>query len=133
METALRSRLLTNSGISSLVGDRIYWGSRPQKSGLPAIVLRKISPGRAYHFEGAIGSQGARVQFDCLGLNVRDVKPLFAAVLAEMEQSATVDGVKFAMSFLDSERDVAPVDVEGVGAVVAVSADFIVWFSSEGN
>lgn len=129
MEAALRTRLLDNPAISALVGNRIAWVQRPQSQVLPAITLHKVSPGRSYSHDGAIGLQCPSIQFDIWSLSVSQAKTIRDAVIAVMEAQETVSGVRFGMSFLDSERDIAPEDVQGIDAVHRVSMDFTVWWS----
>ncbi|UZW54057.1 hypothetical protein NUH86_10975 [Sphingobium sp. JS3065] len=130
MRIDLRSRLVANPTIAGLVGSRVYWNKRKQGDPLPAIVLYKISPGIQYTHNGDSGYYGSRIQFDSIGLEVRDFEPVFNALKAEMEQAKTVGQTAFSMSFLESERDMPFVDVDGVGAVGGISADFFVWWKS---
>ncbi|EQB03681.1 hypothetical protein [Sphingobium sp. HDIP04] len=130
MRIDLRSRLVANAAISAIVGPRIYWNKRKQGDPLPAMVLYKITPGNQYTFDGDSGLYGSHIQFDSIGLEVRDFEPLFDALKAEMEQPRTVGQTAFSMSFLEGERDMPFVDVDGVGAVGGISADFFVWWKS---
>lgn len=130
MDKALRDRLIADPAVSAIVGTRVYWIDRPQSaSALPAVVLQKVSPGRTYTAKGATTLQGTRVQFDLFGLAYRDISPLYEALLTEMERPETVSGINFGMSFLDSRRDYPPEDVNGIGPVYRISADFLVWWS----
>ncbi|MES2173848.1 MAG: hypothetical protein V4523_07860 [Pseudomonadota bacterium] len=125
MRVDLRSRLKANATITGIVGTAIDWNRR---TGMPALVLYNISPGRAYTHSGATGLSGSRVQFDCMSKSLPQAEALFNAVLAEMEQAKTVGTTAFSMSFLDSQRDMQTVDIDGVGAVGGISADFFVWW-----
>lgn len=127
MRVDLRSRLKANSTITAITGTAIDWNRR---TGMPALVLYNISPGRGYTFDGATGLHGSRVQFDCMSLSISQADALFNAVLAEMEQAKTVGSTAFSMSFLDSQRDMPTVDIDGVGAAGGISADFFVWWTS---
>ena len=127
MRVDLRSRLKANATITAIVGTAIDWNRR---TGLPALVLTKVSPGRTYTFDGATGLHGARVQFDCMAKDIAVAVALFAAVQAEMERTVTVGATRFSMSFLAAERDMQTVDIDGVGPVGGISADFFVWFKS---
>ena len=130
MRVDLRSRLIAAPAITALIAGRVYWGKRKAGDPLPAIVLYKVTPGNQYTAQGDSGLYGSRIQFDCLGMEMRVFDPLFAAVKAEMEQPKIVGSTAFSMSFLESERDMPFVDVDGVGAVGGISADFFVWWKS---
>lgn len=125
MRADLRSRLKANNAITAITGTAIDWNRR---TGMPALVLYNISPGRSYTFNGATGLHGARIQFDCMSLDLTEAEALFDAVLAEMEREETTGSTQFSMSFLDSQRDMPTVDIDGVGAVGGISADFFVWW-----
>lgn len=127
MRVDLRSRLKANSTITEIVGSAVDWNRR---TGMPALVLYGISPGRSYTFDGATGLHGSRVQFDCVASDLPIADRLYRAVLAEMEQEKVEGGTAFSMCFLDGERDMPTVDIDGVGAVGGISADFIVWWKS---
>lgn len=127
MRVDLRSRLKANSTITEIVGYAVDWNRR---TGMPALVLYGITSGRSYTFDGATGLHGSRVQFDCVALDLPIADRLYRAVLAEMEQEKVEGGTAFSMSFLDGERDMPTVDIDGVGAVGGISADFIVWWKS---
>ena len=130
MRMDLITRLRSAAPIAALIGNRVYWNKRKAGEPVPALVLYKITPGNQHTAQGDSGLYGSRVQFDCLGMEVRDFDPLFAAVKAEMEQPKIVGGTAFSMSFLESERDMPFVDVAGVGSVGGISADFFVWWKS---
>lgn len=125
MRADLRTRLKANTTITGIVGPAVDWNRR---TGLPGLVLYNITPGRTYTHSGATDLRGTRVQFDSVSKSLPQADQLYKAVLAEMEQSKTVGATKFSMSFLDSERDMQTVDIDGVGAVGGISADFIVWW-----
>lgn len=131
MRVDLVTRLRGNAGIAAVIGSRVYWGKRKQNDPLPALVLHMITPGNQYTHDGASDLNGARIQFDCLGAELRDALALFEALRPEMEQARTVGDTEFGMSFLNSERDIPFTDVSGSGPVGGISADFIVWFKSQ--
>lgn len=129
MEEALRSRLRANAGIAALVGVRVDWIERPQGSGLPALTLQIVSPGRDYTYDGASGTASPRVQADCWGSTYLEAKQLSRALIAAMEPRATQGGVKFGPSFIDAARDMPPEELDGGTKVYRVSLDIIVWNS----
>jgi hypothetical protein len=130
LQAAFRARLLGNPTIANLTGGRISWGDRPSSTGLPAIVLTKVSPGRAWTHEGADPMVNPRVQVDIYGATFASVGPIAAAVQAEMEREdrATVGGWKFVPPAL-LENDVwpGPEDLIGGGKAYRVMHDYSFW------
>jgi hypothetical protein len=84
MEQSLIQRLLSNSGLSALVSNRVHPGSRPQGSALPAIVLNRISGGPGYADDGETGLTNARIQIDCWAATYRQAKLVARAVTASL-------------------------------------------------
>ncbi len=68
IQEALRAALATNANILSHVSTRVYWGERPQNSGLPAITLMELGGGESYQdmTAGSVGLAVLPVQVDCL-------------------------------------------------------------------
>lgn len=68
-EKALRTRALASSGISAIVGTKIYVDEAPQVTGgtdpYPYIVIRTISAQPGHVFAGYDGLTDFRVQLDC--------------------------------------------------------------------
>jgi hypothetical protein len=63
--SALRTKLLTYSAISSLVGTRIYPDALLQGCAFPAVVYTKISTEREHAMSDVSRLSHARIQFDC--------------------------------------------------------------------
>lgn len=92
MEEALADHLLVQTGLTSVVGQRINWGRRDQGGPLPAIVLHLIDGPRDYHLAGPSGLIAARVQADCWGLTFNTAKSAARAL------EAVVTGARFTRS-----------------------------------
>ncbi len=60
MEVALRSILISDADILRMVGERIYPLTRPQGSGLPAIVYQRVSGDHDSDMEGFTGLVDSR-------------------------------------------------------------------------
>ncbi|OYW85666.1 MAG: hypothetical protein B7Z20_08665 [Sphingobium sp. 32-64-5] len=56
-------------------------------------------------------------------------KAIARALIAALEQPATVAGISFAPAFLDAERGPDTEDLGGGARVERVSLDFFIWFS----
>ena len=67
MEEALRTLLKASTELSDLVRTRVDWGSRPQGSDLPAVVLFLIDDVEGHTQSGPEGLSRARVQVNCYG------------------------------------------------------------------
>lgn len=90
MEEALIALLLADDDVAALVGTRIYWLRRPQKSALPSVTLQTIGGPRTYHSEGADSIIAHRVQVDCWAATFTSAKAVARAV------EAAVSGRRFA-------------------------------------
>lgn len=125
MEEDLVARLVADAGVSALVGEAVSWFERNRDDALPALVLTKVSPGRDYTHGGADGLDGPRVQFDCLGRTGTEAVALKRAVVACMEQAATVGDTLFHIAFLEGENWIAQGEQDGGEALFQLSLDFI--------
>lgn len=78
-EQAIRTRLLSVSAITALVGQRIWPHTAPSASAtntLPYIVYRAVDKVREHHLNGASGVCFSRVQLDLIGVDYEAVKIL---------------------------------------------------------
>lgn len=125
METQLRARLKADSAVAAIVGTRINWGVRPQGEAYPSLVLTLVSDGRPQSMGGLIECRETLVQFDCYGTTRAQAAALREAVIAAITPAATVSGVKFIRSFVDTVRNLdAHTDT---GIVFRDSVDARVW------
>lgn len=129
MEEAFLARLRADAALATIVGTRVVWIERPQGSALPAVTLQVISPGRDYTYAGADGTANPRVQADCWGRTYLEAKLVSRAMIAAVEQRATMGGINFAPAFIDGARDMATEELPGGEKVYRVSLDIIVWNS----
>ena len=132
-ETDLRTRLIDDATIASLVSTRVYWKVRPQNSALPCIVLGTVFGARDQHMEGPIGTQGNRMQFDCLAKQANGVGgkenalALRNAVMAVIESSGIEGDTEFQGGFVNLYRDEATDTASGL--VHAEMIDATIWFN----
>jgi hypothetical protein len=129
MEEDLVARLLANTSLAALVGNRIVWIERPQGQALPSVTLQVISAGRDYHMKGASGLAGTRVQIDCWGASYASAKAVSRALIAAIEPSAQHGNTRFSAAFLESGTDFPPEDIAGGTRVYRVKMDWIIWNS----
>ena len=62
---AFRTKLLSYSAVSTIVGQRMYPDALKQRATLPAIVYFVVSTERDHYLGGMTGSAHARIQLDC--------------------------------------------------------------------
>lgn len=95
-EKVIKALLEAAAGVTALTGTRLHGMTRPEGDSLPAIVWMVISDGPEPPIDATAGNEpcAARVQVNCLGTTVEEVKGLAEqARLACHLQSGTFDGV----------------------------------------
>lgn len=117
MHAALRAYLLS-------VTPNIAWNTRPQATGLPAIVLQQVSGAVDEHFEGRFSAQEARVQLDIFGETFAQAQALYAGVEARLSQPFQQGGWAI-KCFIDSRRDTA--EQAASRTIHRISIDLITW------
>ena len=131
MERALQDRLRTalSGNVGSVhVRPAIDWHERKSNdaSAFPAIVLTTVSPGRTYDLDGADGLSQPRVRLEIFATTPLTAKAVKNAAIAELEQPATLSGIRFHRSRLAFERDTDPEDLPGGMKVFRTILDFFV-------
>lgn len=124
--SALRARLVANSGVAAIVSTRVYWMERPQNSTLSAISLQVISDPRPSHLKGPDGARASRVQCDCWSATYQGAVSLAKAAIAALEGPAIMAGKKFGSTLVDAQRDLGET-VTGGTFIHRQSVDFIIW------
>ena len=105
---ALFSYLTNNSGVSALVGDRVFPVIVPQDVARPAIAYFKVSdpPGRTF---GRRFFARPRYQFNCWGTSYETARAAGDAVKAALENYAGMmggdNGVKVRMTYFEGDLD----------------------------
>lgn len=128
MEEALTSYLLASSGVTSAVGQRVFWVLRPQGSDTPCLVLNVVSDVPQYVMGGADGLSQTRVQVDAYGTTYSAAKNAMRAAKARLSGATfTQGGVTFQGAFGDGERDSFEAGSNTADRFFRVSVDFILW------
>jgi len=105
-EQALQSRLTSYSGLSALVGTRVYPVIAPQGATRPFVTYQRISGDRMDGMTQAHGIAEPVIQIDCWGNTYTSVKAVAAQVRAALLRTAwTEDSVDTLDAFLESEID----------------------------
>lgn len=123
----LRTKLTADTTISGLVGTRVYWKYRPQGSTLPAIVLHEVAGQYDQHMGGPMGTQGNRIQADCMAAKKTDVWTLRDAVRNELIAASTNGTTEFQGGIINLTRD--SYDDTPDGVVHTEQVDATIWFN----
>ena len=125
MEADLLSLILSASGVTDLVGQRVTWGARPQGVGKPDIALLLVSGVPDYHMQGESGLDASLVQVDIRSdaslKAAGDIRDAVRAVLSGY--SGTVGSTTFYGIFLRSVRQRVE-QAEGGGMAYLIQMDW---------
>ena len=125
MEADLLSLILSASGVTDLVGQRVTWGARPQGVGKPDIALLLVSGVPDYHMQGESGLDASLVQMDIRSdaslKQAGDIRRAARAVLSGY--SGTVGSTTFYGIFLRSVRQRVE-QAEGGGMAYLIQMDW---------
>lgn len=106
-DSALRARLLLDSAVGWIVGERVHWVLRPQGGPLPAIVLQTISDPRPQHLKGFQQLRETRVQVNCDATSHAATKQLAEVAICALVPEGEVFGVRFDRAFVEQFDDEA--------------------------
>jgi hypothetical protein len=127
MEEAIIARLLADSGVAAIVATRVFPGSRPQGSALPAAVLNRISGGPEYADDGEVGLEQGRMQIDCWAATYGEAKLLARAVTACLSAfEGTINTTTFEFIELENERDLREGGGNSADYPFRTALDFVV-------
>lgn len=104
-DAAVIERLNAVSGVTALVGTRIYKSKLAQSPTLPAVVVQLISAPRGHHMRGADGAYRSRVQIDSYVSDsvtdpAGDLEAVSAAIVAALDgKEFTVSGLRVTGAF----------------------------------
>lgn len=120
--------LLTKTGVTSLVVDRIYTGLRPQGEALPAITIHKISAGPEHDLDGAAGNANPRIQIDCWAGTDLEADALAEAVRNAMDGfTGTMGSHHIDVALLDDGSDDQAVPIDGSDvSTYRVTQDYLI-------
>ena len=85
IELALRSILLADVSVFTLVDSRIYPGVLPERPQYPAITYRQVSGRPAATHQGPIDPSRGRWQFDVFSTDYQSTKDLARLVIAALD------------------------------------------------
>lgn len=130
LEQGLITYLLTKSGVTDLVGTRVYPIRAPQsQTTYPLIVVTRVGSARVTDMGGEVGLAHARIQIDCWGktqLSVINVEDAVRLVLSGYTGTAGTIAVRRAVYVGDNDAPVRPNDGSDVW-VSRRSTDWDIW------
>lgn len=131
-EADFRTFLLSASGVSSLVGERVVWGELPDASALPSISLWTMASNPDYTMDGANGLERRRVQVDCWALTLAEAKALDGAIAALVDgYRGTVGSTDLQGSFIvNRSEDRDPAIGAPAQRYARARLDLLVWFGA---
>lgn len=125
IEKALVNRLNNYSGLTALVGSRVYPLVAPNNVMRPYIVYQKISGPQVHTMGQDPGLQYPRFQFSCWGETYSSVKAVGAQVKAALsDYSGTLLGVVIQRIIFENILDSYEADTGLFGCRL----DFLVWY-----
>jgi hypothetical protein len=128
IEEALRARLIADTAVVEMVGQRIYPLVAPPKAALPAIVYQRISGMRVATHDGPSELARPRFQFACIGSAYAGAKNLANAVRVALDgYSGTSSEVQVFVVLLENEFDFYTFESDEAASSCTVLVDFIVW------
>jgi len=127
IEQAIKKELLADSGIKSLIGERLYYVKAPQDVAKPYVVFLKASGPREYSHDGASKLARPRFQFSCFAMTYYEAKQIAEAIRAAIEAfSGTMGGtggVEVGSCFCINESDIYEEDTR----LFHVAVDYLIW------
>lgn len=85
IEQAVLKELIGTSGLTNLVGQRIYYVKAPQNVSNPYIIFSKIAAPREHDHDGASGLASARFQFSIFAQTYREVKLIAGQIQSALQ------------------------------------------------
>ena len=130
LEDAIYEELLGTTGITALVGNRIYRGWRPQHAATPCLTFFRISRVPINASTGPSGTEHARIQIDVWANTSKTARAIADAVSDALAGWSSTDPVSSPMR-LESDQDMPVEPDDGVGQwETRVSQDYSIWYSA---
>jgi len=132
IEEALRTYLLADANISSLVSTRIYYQYLPQNPVYPLIRYQVISDESLYSNDGDIGLDRPRIQFDSDSDDSEQCIALAGLIRKRLSGfRGAISGKQVQGIFRDNVRDDDEVLADGITKIYRRLQDFFVWHVEE--
>lgn len=127
IEQAIKRELMADSGVTDLIGERLYYVRAPQDVVKPYVVFFKVSGLREYSHDGASELAQPRFQFSCFATIYYEAKQIAEAIRAAIEAfSGTMggeSGVEIGSCFCMNESDMYEDDTK----LFHVAIDYLIF------
>ncbi len=131
IEQALHTELAGATGLTALVGERIYFRKAPQDVSKPYLVFFKVSAPREHSHDGASGLVASRWQFSCFATSYKEAKDVVQQVQAELQAFSGVmggaGGVYVGAAFYMDENDYYESGARTESDLYHIAADYRIW------
>lgn len=130
IEKGLLELVTQNSGVSALVGAKVYWILAPKGQALPYVVLSRVTTGDTYSMAGATGLRDGLFQVDCYATDFYSSRAISLAVrqLLESYRGNLPDADATPLSGVFTEKDWDMPYQEGAkGFVFRALLEFRIW------
>jgi hypothetical protein len=128
IEQALMTYLLAQSGITALVGQRIYFVIAPQETAKPYIVVTKIDAPEVGSHDGPAELASPRFQLSVFAVTYSAAKNISAAIKTALDgYSGTMGGAGGLHVDIPRREDENDFYEESTG-LFQVASDYIVWY-----
>jgi len=127
IEQAIKKELMAASGVTDLIGERLYYVRAPQDVTKPYVVFFKVSGSREYSHDGASELANPRFQFSCFATTYYEAKQTVNAIRVAIEAfSGTMGGdggVEVGSCFCINESDIYEEDTR----LFHVAVDYLIY------
>ena len=126
IEQAILDELIGTSGLTDLVGQRIYYVKAPQDVTNPYVIFTKVSAPREHDHDGSAGLVSARFQFSAFATTYYVVKQIAVQIQTVLQAfSGTMGEVTVGGSFYQNEVDFWEEDTK----LYHVACDYLIWYN----
>lgn len=126
IEQAILDELIGTSGVTDLVGTRIYYVKAPQNVTTPYVVFTKVSAPREHDHDGSAGLVGARFQFSVFAKTYYETKQIAVQIQTVLQAySGTMGEVVVNGAFYQNEVDFWEEDTK----LYHVACDYLIWYN----
>lgn len=125
LQSGTRARLLADATVAGLIGNRVYWGERPQGSAYPAILMQTVSDPRPVHLKDYENTRSTLVQMDVYATTYAAALSIAKAAIAALKVPDVISGKVFGPTFVDGQRDT--VEPSGTTNIHRQSVDLNIW------
>lgn len=125
IEKGLYELLTQDTGVSTLVGSRVFYILAPKGSPVPFIVVSRVVTNDGYAMSGHIDLMEGLFQFDCYAADFYTSRGISAAVRALLKdyRGTLSDGTTISASLIDKDWDM-PYEEGGKGFVYRALLSF---------